>query len=251
MIALSKTSYQEKHPDQVAVFNANVVLSPRVKVWHGDINLSADEPLLHELARLTGRIVYLLYEGDGRFDKEDAPEIDNAVFSVTPTGHTHFPPKHIERATEGTLRARRRRRKTPRRAPAFPEAKTASLADPAADDRDVPNPEVTMQKARLFATIHPFYDRGDVTADLDEFANDVVRTRDVLNGLKEAGWEICFDGFDDGIAEFAAEGVFATVNEALAAAENAGASGHMLEWNPEEEYWEVGVDWNDRSEEEH
>jgi len=106
MIAASKSNYTNRHPDRVAIFNANVVLSPLVKAWHGDIDLTLAEPLLHELARLTGRIVYLLYEFDGRFENEHAPRIENAVFSVTPTGHTRFRHEQIERTADGFLRPR-------------------------------------------------------------------------------------------------------------------------------------------------
>ena len=108
MIAASKSDYAERHPDQIAVFNANVVLSPRDKVWHGDVDLTLDEPLLHELARVTGRIVYLLYERDGRFENERDPHVEAAIFSVTPTGHTRFPHARIERTVEGILRPRKR-----------------------------------------------------------------------------------------------------------------------------------------------
>ena len=106
MIALSKTNFRERHPDRVVVFNANLVLSPRTKVWHGDIDLSLDEPLLHELARLTGRIVFLLYESDSRFDHEQRPLIESAVFSVTPSGHTRYRHRHIQRSADGVLRTR-------------------------------------------------------------------------------------------------------------------------------------------------
>jgi hypothetical protein len=105
MIAASKTRYQDEHPDHVAVFNANVCVGAR-KVWHGDFDATRDEPQLHELARLTGQVVSLLYERDGRFENEQEPLLTRAVLSVAPTGHTRFAHKWFERSRDGTLRRR-------------------------------------------------------------------------------------------------------------------------------------------------
>ena len=106
LISWSKSSYREDNPDHVPVFNANVALSPAFKVWHGDLDLTLDEPLLLDLARRSGRIVYVLYEHDGRFKHEQEPLVANAVFSAAPSGHTRFQHERIERARDGTLRER-------------------------------------------------------------------------------------------------------------------------------------------------
>lgn len=106
MITFSKADFQERHPDRLVVFNGNLVLSPGTKVWHGDVDLSVAEPQLHELARLTGRIVFLLDERDARFENEKQPVLENAVFSVTPTGHTRYQHRYIERSSDGVLRRR-------------------------------------------------------------------------------------------------------------------------------------------------
>jgi len=103
MIALSKQHYGDAHPDHVVVFNANVCVSPARKVWHGDVDLTRDESMLHELARRTGAIVYVLYEHDGRFANERRPLVAEAVFSVTPSGHTKFQYRRIEREADGRL----------------------------------------------------------------------------------------------------------------------------------------------------
>lgn len=107
MISFSKTRYREAHPEHLALFNGNICLSPGRKVWHGDLDLTKDEPLLHDLARRTGTIVYVLYEQDGRFENADAPLIAEAVYSVTPSGHTEFGHLYVERAVDGTLRLRK------------------------------------------------------------------------------------------------------------------------------------------------
>lgn len=108
MISYSKSGYREAHPDRVPVFNANICLSPGRKVWHGDLDLTNDEPSLVQLARRTGAIVYVLYEHDGRFENDLSPLIDDAAYSVTPSGHTRFGHKYVERsAVDGTLRTRK------------------------------------------------------------------------------------------------------------------------------------------------
>jgi hypothetical protein len=115
MISFSKSRYREAHPEHLAVFNANICLSPARKVWHGDLDLTVDEPLLLDLARRTGTIVYVLYEFDGRFKNADEPLIEEAVYSVTPSGHTEFGHVYIERAADGTLRLRKLPRQRRRR----------------------------------------------------------------------------------------------------------------------------------------
>jgi hypothetical protein len=107
MISYSKSDYVvERHPDHVAVFNANVCIAEG-KLWHGDLDLTLDEPKLAALAEQISEIVYVLYERDGRFGtNEDEPLLHRAVYSVTPTGHTRYPHKYIARDADGTLRKR-------------------------------------------------------------------------------------------------------------------------------------------------
>jgi hypothetical protein len=107
MISFSKSRYREAHPEHLAVFNASICLSPGRKVWHGDIDLTEDEPLLHGLARRTGTIVYVLYEHHDRFENDKSPLIAEAVYSVTPSGHTRFGHVYFERVADGTLRRRK------------------------------------------------------------------------------------------------------------------------------------------------
>lgn len=106
LISWSKSAYRERHSSHVAIFNANVALSPAIKVWHGDLDLTVDEPLLLDLARRTGRIVYVLCESHGRFEHEEAPLVADAVFSADPSGHTRYRHEWHERARDGTLRRR-------------------------------------------------------------------------------------------------------------------------------------------------
>lgn len=105
MISLSKTRYREQHPDHVAVFNANVCLEAG-KVWWGDLDLTLGEGKVAELATRISETVYVLCEHDGRFEHEDEPLLGQALYSVTPSGHTRFAYDYLQRGRDGTLRRR-------------------------------------------------------------------------------------------------------------------------------------------------
>jgi hypothetical protein len=105
MISLSKSGYSKERPDHVPVFNGNVCLVGG-KVWWGDLDLTLDEPKLVDLARRVGQTVYVLYEGDGRFDHAERPLLADAVYSVCQCGHCDFEYRSIERARDGALRRR-------------------------------------------------------------------------------------------------------------------------------------------------
>jgi hypothetical protein len=102
LISTSKTGYREANPDHVAVFNANVCVAAG-KLWFGDFDLTLDEAQLVRRATRTGEVVYLLYEWDGRFEHENAPLLEEAVYSVTPTGHTRVDHRSVERRRDGRL----------------------------------------------------------------------------------------------------------------------------------------------------
>lgn len=102
LMSMSKTGYRDAHPDHVAVFNANVCLAGG-KVWWGDFDLTLDEARLVQLAAEAGKIVFLLYECDGRFEHETAPLLEQAVYSVTPSGHTRVDHASVERRADGKL----------------------------------------------------------------------------------------------------------------------------------------------------
>lgn len=105
MISYSKSGYHERHPDHVALFNANVCVDTG-KIWWGDLDLTLDEPKLVDLAQRLGKTVYVLAEPHGRFEHEDAPLLDEAYYSVTLSGHSRFQHEWHERAADGTLRRR-------------------------------------------------------------------------------------------------------------------------------------------------
>jgi hypothetical protein len=111
LISYSKSGYRTRHPDHVAVFNGNLCLEGG-KVWHGDLDLTVDEPMLVGLARIIGTTVYVLWERDGRFDHEDKPLLREAVYSVAPSGQPWFEQKWMSRAVDGSLRRRRTKRRS-------------------------------------------------------------------------------------------------------------------------------------------
>jgi hypothetical protein len=119
MISGSKTAYRDRYPDHLPVFNANVCLGP-AKIWHGDLDLTTDEPKVLELASRTGEIAYVLYEHDGRFQQEHQPLVARAVYSAAPTGHTMFDPREAERRADGQLYVRPYPRPPRWRAPGRP-----------------------------------------------------------------------------------------------------------------------------------
>lgn len=90
MIAGSKSAYRKYYPKNLVVFNANLIVQGR-KVWHGDLDLSRDEALLVRLAELIEDEVHVLYEMDGRFDNEENPRMDLALYRVAkiPLFHWH------------------------------------------------------------------------------------------------------------------------------------------------------------------
>jgi hypothetical protein len=86
MLSGSKSAYYLQHPDHVTVFNANVCVRSRGKIWHGDLDITDDIADLKRLALSCGETVYVLREMDARFQSEAAPLYDRAVATVGPSG---------------------------------------------------------------------------------------------------------------------------------------------------------------------
>jgi hypothetical protein len=103
MISSSKTGYRDAHPDHAAIFNANVCLLDG-KIWHGDLDLTLDEPRLLALAERLGRGLFVLYESDGRFEHEEKPLLNQAVYRCFPGGASIFDDGLFTRDDAGTLR---------------------------------------------------------------------------------------------------------------------------------------------------
>lgn len=80
MLSGSKGQYRWDNPTNLVAFNANVCTSTG-KIWYGDLDLTIEEPLLLKLAARLGTEIYVLYEMDARFENEEAPRIDEAIWS--------------------------------------------------------------------------------------------------------------------------------------------------------------------------
>ena len=91
MIGGSKTGYRNMHPDDLIIFNANVLMPGHGKVWYGDLNLTEDYLVLKDIAKSLNTTLYVLWESDGRFGEENKPLtalLDKAVWSTDDTKPT-------------------------------------------------------------------------------------------------------------------------------------------------------------------
>ena len=75
LLSGSKTAYLDKHPQNAAVFNANV-FSLSGKLWYGDLDLSLSQDVakLKALAQKLGTVIYVVPEHLGRFNKTNLTE---------------------------------------------------------------------------------------------------------------------------------------------------------------------------------
>ena len=86
MIGGSKSGYRNMHPDDLIIFNANVLMPGYGKVWYGDLNLTEDYLVLREIAQNLNTDLYVLWETDGRFGLEMKPLnelFDKAVWNTS------------------------------------------------------------------------------------------------------------------------------------------------------------------------
>ena len=86
MIGGSKSHYRKEHPDDLIIFNANVLMSDYGKVWYGDLNLTEDYLVLKDIAKSLNSTLYVLWEMDGRFGDENKSIdelIKKAVWNTT------------------------------------------------------------------------------------------------------------------------------------------------------------------------
>ena len=86
MIGGVKWEYTEQHPDDLIVFNANVLMPGYGKVWYGDLNLTEDYKTLKKIAESLNTDLYVLWEMDARFGEEMKPLnelLDKAVWNTT------------------------------------------------------------------------------------------------------------------------------------------------------------------------
>ena len=86
MIGGSKWEYTDKYPDDLIVFNANVLMPNYGKVLYGDLNLTQDFIILKSIADTLDTKLYVLWESDGRFGEEKKPIdelIEKSIWNTT------------------------------------------------------------------------------------------------------------------------------------------------------------------------
>lgn len=84
MIAPSKSSYRNEYPDNLVVFNANIVLNKEdsfEKIWYGDLDITKDYKKLKKISNKIDYKIFVLYEMDARFENEYKPKIKEAVWN--------------------------------------------------------------------------------------------------------------------------------------------------------------------------
>lgn len=72
MISGSKSGYSEKHPNNLIVFNGNIIIEKHGKIWYGDLDVTLDQDKLQAVANELCRDLYILREHDARFENENA-----------------------------------------------------------------------------------------------------------------------------------------------------------------------------------
>ena len=85
MLGGSKIDYRTQYPDDLIIFNANVLMPGYGKVWYGDLNLTEDYLVLKDIAKSLNSTLYVLWESDGRFGDENKPLdelFDKAVWNT-------------------------------------------------------------------------------------------------------------------------------------------------------------------------
>jgi len=87
MLTGSKGNYLAKHPDHVAVFNANLCVKSKGKIWYGDVDLTLDAKDLKRFAAEQGEDIYVLRELDARFEYERNPKYESAVAIIKTDGN--------------------------------------------------------------------------------------------------------------------------------------------------------------------
>ena len=103
----SKSGYTIRYPKNLAIFNANLCTKEDGKFWHGDIDLTKDEPIIKKLAAEINKTVYVLYEMDARFDNEAAPLLDKFIYQVDAAGTASvggWVNKYYKRTKRGLLK---------------------------------------------------------------------------------------------------------------------------------------------------
>lgn len=83
MISGSKSGYVRSHPGHLVVFNSNVCVNDG-KIWFGDLDVTLSQEKLQRLCESLDEKVYVLFEMDARFERENNPSLEKAVVTFDP-----------------------------------------------------------------------------------------------------------------------------------------------------------------------
>lgn len=85
MISFSKSGYRNENPENLALFNANIIQKTEKgyeKIWFGDIDITLDYEKLIRISECLDTEIFVLYEMDARFDRETNPNILSYIVSA-------------------------------------------------------------------------------------------------------------------------------------------------------------------------
>jgi hypothetical protein len=85
MISWSKSGYRDENPENLAIFNANIIQKTErgyEKIWFGDLDITLDYEKLIRISECLDTEIFVLYEMDARFDNESAPNVLNYIVSA-------------------------------------------------------------------------------------------------------------------------------------------------------------------------
>ena len=73
IVSGSKSQYKNKYPDNLVIFNSNVITEKSGKIWYGDLDITLSFDILKNIADELKEDLYILYEMDGRFTNDNKP----------------------------------------------------------------------------------------------------------------------------------------------------------------------------------
>jgi len=71
LITGSKSSYRENHPNDLIIFNANILIQSKGKIWHGDLNITKDAKILQRICNEINEKMIIVSEMLCRFGMEE------------------------------------------------------------------------------------------------------------------------------------------------------------------------------------
>lgn len=86
IITSSKSWYLTRFPNNLVVFNGNIITDDG-KTWWGDLDLTLEGDKLQNVANITKQTLYVLREMDCRFENENLPVKklkEKAITTYTP-----------------------------------------------------------------------------------------------------------------------------------------------------------------------